>query len=431
MRFRYNRRGGWAVRPHTVVAKGCALTDAAGLPPPLPHGPLLGVKVLDLSEDIAGSFCARLLADYGADVLKVEPPQGAALRRMPPFFHDDPHPEKSLFFLAMNLNKKGATLNLETAAGRAILKRLVPHVDVIIESYKPGYLAELGLGYADLEKLNPSLVVTSITPFGQTGPYSQYQGEEIVNYAMGLIMSISGVQDREPLKHGGFQAQYEGGLNGAASTAMALFMQGNTGEGQHVDVSVTECVASTMMATQTMYPFMGGTQPRRRASGSNFGHPMPCEDGWIIVQTGGGATWETIADFFGDPQLQERRFSDTGERNRNGEELDRIVLDSIKSRGKWDLFTKAAQSRMLFGLVQTPSELADCPQLESRDFYRTIQHPVLGEVKVPAVLFNLSLTPYQYQRPAPTLGQHNREIYVEGLGYSQEEYVLLRQTDTI
>ena len=343
------------------------MADSPALPPPLPLGPLDGVKVLDLSEDIAGSFCARLLADYGADVLKLEPVGGSALRRAPPFFGDDPHPEKSLFFLLLNLNKKSANLNLENAAGRDLLKQLVPHVDVVVESFRPGYLDGLGVGYDGLEPLNPSLIMTSITPFGQTGPYSGYKGEEIVSYAMGMIMSISGSQEREPLKHGGFQAQYEGGLNGAAATAMALFMADNTGEGQHIDVSVTECVASTMMATQTMYPFMGGTQPRRRPTGSNFGHPMRCEDGWIIVQTGGGATWETIADFFGPPELREPRFAETGQRNQNGEELDRIVLDSIKGRGKWDLFTEAAQARMLFGLVQTPSELADCPQLESRE----------------------------------------------------------------
>ena len=336
-----------------------------------------------------------------------------------------------MLFRSMNLNKKGATLNLETVTGRNILKRLVPHVDVVIESYRPGYLADLGVGYDDLVAENSSLIMTSITPFGQTGPYSQYKGEEVVNYAMGLIMSISGIQGEEPLKHGGFQAQYEGGLNGAASTSMALFMQGNTGEGQHIDISVTECVASTAMATQTMYPFMGGTLPRRRPSGSNFGHPMPCQDGWIIVQTGGGATWDTIAEVVGDPQLKEPKFADPAQRLRNTVELDQVVLDSIKERGKWDLFTKAAEARMLFGLVQTPSELLECPQLKSRDFYREIDHPVIGKVKVPASLFNLSLTPYQYTRPAPTLGQHNSEIYVDGLEYSREDFVRLRQLDVI
>ena len=397
----------------------------------MPDGVLTGVKVLDLSEDIAGSFCARLLADYGADVLKVEPPRGALLRRMGPFHQDDPHPEKSLFFLALNLNKKGATLNLETSTGRALLKEMVQHVDVVVESYKPGYLAGLGLSHADLEEINPSLVMTSITPFGQDGPYSQYEGEEIVNYAMGMIMSISGIQGREPLKHGGFQAQYEGGLNAAAATAVSLFYQGNTGLGQHIDVSVTEVVASTMMATQTMYPFMGGTQPRRRASGGEFTHPMPCADGWIIVQTGGGASWEDIANFFESEEMLEPRFADAGQRPQHGEELDALILDSIKDKGKWDLFRRAAETRMLFGVVQTPTELAECPQLESRGFYREVDHPVIGRIKVPAVLFNFDLCPYRLLGPAPTLGQHNREIYVEGLGYSPEDFTRLRQLNAI
>ena len=397
----------------------------------MPPGVLGGVKVLDLSEDIAGSFCTRLLADYGADVLKLEPPRGAWLRRMGPFLKDDPHPEKSLFFLVLNLNKKGATINLETTTGQAILKALAQRVDVIVEGYRPGYLASLGLGYDDLQNLNPSLVMTSITPFGQDGPYSQYLGEEIVNYAMGMIMSISGLQDREPLKHGGFQAQYEAGLNGAAATAMALISQENTGEGQHIDVSTTECVASTMMATQTMYPFMGGTQHRRRSQGQMFTHPMPCSDGWIIVQTGGGASWEDIAELFQSKEMLDPRFSNTDQRAEHGEELDGIIVNAIKDRDKWDLFPKAAQARMLFGVVQTPSELAGCPQLESREFYREVEHPVVGAIKVPAVLFNYSLCPYQLLIPAPTLGQHNEEIYVDGLGYSREDFCRLRQLNAI
>jgi crotonobetainyl-CoA:carnitine CoA-transferase CaiB-like acyl-CoA transferase len=350
---------------------------------------------------------------------------------MGPFFGDDPHPEKSLSFLVLNLNKRGATINLETSAGRCILRRLAQDADVIVESFRPGYLSSLGLGYDDLQQLNPGLVMTSITPFGQDGPYSQYQGEEIVSYAMGMIMSISGSQGREPLKHGGFQAQYEGGLNGAAATAMALFMREVAGYGQHVDVSVTECVASTMMSTQTIYPFMGGIQARRRPTGGMFGHPMPCADGWIIAQTGGGASWEDIAEFFGKPELLEPQFSDQARRAQFGEDLDRIVLDAIKDQGKWDLFTRAAQARMLFGLVQTPSELADCPQLEARDFYREVQHPVMGKIKVPAVLFNLSLTPYSLRAPAPTLGQHNVEVYVDGLGFTQQELCRLRRLNVI
>ena len=395
------------------------------------QGALFGLKVLDLTEDIAGSFCTRLLADYGADVLKIEPPQGSAMRRMGPFFQDDPHPEKSLFFLAMNLNKKGATLNLESSEGQEIFKELVSRVDVVVESYRPGYLSSLGLGYQDLERINPSLVMTSITPFGQEGPYSQFKSDEIVNYAMGMIMSISGMQGRPPLKHGGFQAQYEAGLNAAGATSMAVFHQEATGVGQHIDLSITETVASTMMATQTTYTFMGGTMARRRTSGGQFTHPTACSDGWIIVQTGGGASWQNISDLFEEPKLMEPRFAEPAQRGLNGEELDQIVLESIKDRSKWDLFPKAADARILFGLVQTPGELAECPQLESRDFYREIEHPVMGKVKVPAVMFNFSLTPYELQMPAPTLGQHNQEVYGDGLEYSEEDLTRFRRSGAI
>ena len=394
-------------------------------------GALNGVKVLDLSEDIAGSFCARLMADYGADVLKLEPPRGASLRRMGPFHHDDPHPEKSLFFLLLNLNKKGASLNLTTDTGQSILKRLADHVDVIVETYRPGYLDSLGLGYDTLSQINPGLIVTSITPFGQDGPYSQYKGEEIVEYAMSMIMSISGIQGREPLKHGGFQAQYEGGLFGAGATSMALFAQLNTGQGEHIDVPITECIASTMMATQTIYPFIGGSQARRRPVGNEFENPMPCKDGWIIVQAGGGATWEDLSNFFKAPELLEPRFADRAQRSQNGAEMDQVIINSIKDREKWELFPKAAAARMLFGLVQTPTELVDCPQLESRNFYREVDHPFIGKIKVPAELFKLTETPYQLKMPAPTLGQHNQEIYVEGLGYTQQEFVQLRQLNVI
>ena len=172
-------------------------------------GALEDIKVLDISQGIAGPFAAKILADFGADVIKVEPLTGDYGRTMAPFHKDDPDIEKSLFFLLLNLNKRGITLNLETSTGQKIFKELVAECDVVVESFEPGYLDSLGLGYAELEKINPKIVLTSITWFGQTGPYSNYKGEEIVAYAMSGIMSISGTADREPLKHGGFQSQYE------------------------------------------------------------------------------------------------------------------------------------------------------------------------------------------------------------------------------
>ncbi|MCH7706533.1 MAG: CoA transferase [Chloroflexi bacterium] len=390
------------------------------------------IRVLDISHGIAGPFCAKILGDFGADVIKVEPPGGESGRTMGPFFHDDPHPEKSLFFLLLNLNKRGTTLNLETTTGAKIFKELVLEADVVVETFQPGYLDSLGLGYEDLEKINPKIVLTSITGFGQTGPYSHFKSEEIVAYAMGSIMSISGTKEREPLKHGGFQAQYESGLNGALSTAFTLVMRDTIGEGQHVDVSIQEVVNSTLVVNQPFYSWTGAVQGRRNPEGAMFGNVMPCKDGYFISQAGGGATWDAIADFYGKEELKDPKFALPEQRTVNGAEMDEIILDATKDRTMAEMFKTASEDyRMLFGIVQTPEDLANCPQLEARDFFEEVDHPVIGKIKVPFRLFNMSETPSRYRMPAPLLGQHNVEIYTELLSYSKEDLVKLRELDII
>jgi crotonobetainyl-CoA:carnitine CoA-transferase CaiB-like acyl-CoA transferase len=386
------------------------------------------IRVLDISQGIAGPLCAKLLGDFGADVIKVEPCGGEVGRTMPPFSHDDPHPEKSLFFLLLNLNKRGITLNLETSEGASILRELVRHADVVVETYQPGYLSSLGLHYGILEQENPGIVMTSITPFGQTGPYSGYKGEEIVAYAMSGIMSISGTLDREPLKHGGFQAQYEAGINGAIATTFTLLLRDFTDAGQHVDVSIQEAVNSTMVINQPYYSWTGGVQGRRHPVGTRFGQVMPCKDGYFVSQAGGGATWDDVAEFYGREDLREDRFATVEQRWINGQALDEIVIDVAKDRTMAEMFkTASEQYRMLFGIVQTPEDLANCPQLEAREFYQEVVHPVIGKLKVPFRLWNMTETGFQYRRPAPLLGQHNQEVYTEFLGYTEEDVATLRE----
>jgi crotonobetainyl-CoA:carnitine CoA-transferase CaiB-like acyl-CoA transferase len=386
------------------------------------------IRVLDLSQGIAGPLCARLLGDFGADVVKIEPPGGECGRRMPPFFQDDPHPEKSLFFLLLNLDKRGVTLNLEAREGADIFRRLVRDADVVVESFAPGYLASLGLDHASLAQDNPGLVMTSVTPFGQFGPYSGYQGAEIVAYAMSGIMSISGTADREPLKHGGFQAQYEAGLNSTAATLFTLLLRDTTGVGEHVDVSIQETVNWTMVINQPFYSWTGGVQGRRRPSGSNFGHVMPCKDGYFVSQAGGGASWEELADFYGKPELKEERFADVNQRVANGHALDELILDATKDRTMAEMFKTASEEyRMLFGIVQTPADLASCQQLEARDFYQEVEHPVIGTIKVPFRLWNMTESAAHYRRPAPLLGQHTVEVYGERLGMTADDLARLRE----
>jgi crotonobetainyl-CoA:carnitine CoA-transferase CaiB-like acyl-CoA transferase len=308
----------------------------------------------------------------------------------------------------------------------------VRHADVVVETFRTGHLARLGLDHASLEGLHPALVMTSITPFGQSGPYCHYEGDEIVAYAMGGMMAISGTTDREPLKHGGFQAQYEAGLNGALATLFTLVLRDTTGIGQHVDVSTQEVVASTLVANQPFYSWAGGVQGRRQPTGTMFGSVMPCKDGYVVSQAGGGASWDAVADFYGRAELKDERFADTDQRIANGQDLDDILLDACKDRTMAEMFkTASEQYRMLFGIVQTPADLAQCPQLEARAFYQEVEHPVIGTIKVPFRLFNMSPTPATYRRPAPLLGQHNAEVYGELLGYGGDDITRLRDLGVI
>jgi crotonobetainyl-CoA:carnitine CoA-transferase CaiB-like acyl-CoA transferase len=269
--------------------------------------------------------------------------------------------------------------------------------------------------------------MTSITPFGQTGPYSHYKGEEIVAYATGGIMSISGTYDREPLKHGGFQAQYEAGFNGCLATLFTLLWRDDTDTGQHVDVSIQEVVASTLVSNQPSFSWTGGVQGRRRPVGTMFGQVMPCKDGYFVSQPGGGASWDDLAAFYGRQELQAGCFVNTEQRWVNGPALEAIILDAARERTMAEMFkTASEQYRMLFGMVQTPAHLASCPQLAARQFYQEVEHPVLGTLKIPFRLMHMTEAASQYRRPAPLLGQHNAEVYTQLLGYTADDMLQLR-----
>ena len=390
------------------------------------------IKILDISQGISGSYCAKLLADFGADVIKVEPPGGELLRSMGPFFNDDPHPEKSLIHVVLNNNKRGVTLNLETSSGARLLKRLVEGADVVIENYQPGYLESLGLGFQELEKVNPQVILTSISGFGQSGPYSDYKSEDIVAYAMGGIMAFSGTRDREPLKHGGFQSQYEAGLNAAIATGFALFARDFDGESQHIDVSVQEAVNASLVVNQPLFSFSGAVQGRRSPKGTMYTQIMPCKDGYFVSQTGARATWDDQVRFYGKPEMAEERFANPVQRLDHGEEFDAIIVDAVKDRTMKEMFKTASEEYgMLFGISQGPEDLMDCPQLAAREFYQDVDHPVIGKTKIPFRLFHISETPFQQKMPAPLLGQHNEEVYTETMGYSKEDIIRLRELNII
>jgi CoA:oxalate CoA-transferase len=395
-------------------------------------GILEGIRVLELGAHVSAPFCAKLLADYGADVIKVElPGEGDASRRTGPFAGDDPHPEKSIPFLYLNTNKRGVTLNLKTGTGKGILAALLQQADVVVENFPPADAQASGLDYATLSKINPALVVTSITPFGQTGPYRDYAATDIVTCALSGLMYHSGDSDREPLRNALNQSFYVAGINGATATLAALFQRMTTGRGQHVDVSVMECLATHLVQAVPYYNYMGAIKGRRPVRGSGFEELMPARDGYVVPSVQGSQPWSVVADLIGLEELHDEKFATGAGRIEPGEELKALL---IKGLAEWDrkpLFQASGERRLVFGMAQDAGDLFTCPHLRERGFFVEVDHPLAGRAEYPGMGPRLSDMEFQVRRPAPLLGQHNLEIYGDELGYSAQELAQLRATGVI
>ncbi|HEY2254941.1 MAG TPA: CoA transferase, partial [Variovorax sp.] len=243
---------------------------------------LQGIRVLDLSQGIAGPMAARMLGDLGAEVIKVEAPTGDPARRMAPLLDDGPIDERGLLFAYLNWNKRGMALDLRTAPGREAVESLIRTSDIVIESFKPGTVAQWGLSPAQMRAWNPRLVVTSVTDFGQEGPHAGWIGSDLVQQAMSGIMQISGQADRAPLKHGLNQAYFCAGLNAAYATLAAYCAAERDGIGEHVDLSVQECLVSELVTCETYYTFMGAIQGRRLPAQDPYsGAPIPTRRGYL------------------------------------------------------------------------------------------------------------------------------------------------------
>ena len=394
----------------------------------MPDAALDGIKVLDLTHHVAGPSCTKLLADFGAEVIKIERPgSGDPARRMTPFFHDEPHLEKSLPFLYLNTSKQSMTLDITSETGRVILKRLVQETDVLVESFSPSVLPSLGLDYESLREINPDLVMVSVSNFGQTGPYRDYEATDIVEYALGGMMYIFGRQEREPLKHALRQAQFKAGTNAASATAIAVFHRQLTGQGQHVDVSIQESITSALRDTASAYAYTGAIKHRQPAyTGELPRAPVEVKDGYIVPIVYGAVNWTAMAEFLDAPELADERFSTPEGRRANARELREIVTERFGQWEQSELFYTAHRVReYIFGMVQSPGEVLENPQYKERGYFVDIEHPVIGTATYPGAPLSMSRTPWNAQSPAPTLGQHNLEVLGDRLGYSLEELGLL------
>ncbi len=389
---------------------------------------LEGVKVLDLTHHLSGPYCTKLLADFGAEVLKVERPGGDPTRRVGPFLNDDIDPEKSLVFAYLNTNKQSITLNLKSEKGISVLKSLIAESDVVVENFAPRVLASLGLGFEALQTINPRIVLTSISNFGQTGPYRDYKAADIIEYAMGGLMYISGAYDREPLKHAFNQAQFKAGTDGASATLMAMYHQRLTGEGQHVDISIQEAVATGLRDVVNNFTYTGAVRRRQPNHSGDLSRIRASSDGHLTPNPGIGAglNWGMMVDFMGIPELGDDKFNTPSARLFNAEELGQILDDYFIKQNKYERFYAAHEKRFIFGVVQSPEEVMADPQFEARNFFVDIDHSVLGTLKYPGAPFEMSGTPWEAQSPAPTLGQHNQEVIGQRLGHTPEDLAQMR-----
>lgn len=408
----------------------------------MPYLALQGVRVLDVSSGIAGPFCAKMLADYGAEVIKVEPPRlGDASRAVGPFPDDVPHPEKSALYLHLNTNKRGVTLDLESADGVAVFRRLIEESEVLIESFLAGKMTRLGLGNEALKKMKPNLVLTSVTPFGQSGPHKDYEFTELTVFAMGGGMHREGLPDREPLKYGGEIAQFFAGTAAAAATMTALFGAAMTGVGDWIDISIQECMAGHPHQIGRRAPYVysgesdGRRQPRVTAAGGREPYAVGtfrCKDGYVSFLPLGPRMWPNLARMIEQPELvDDERFATTVDRTELRLELETIFQQWFDVHTRYEVFEAGQREGLPCAPVLDTGEVLDNEQFKSRGFFVDIVHPDVGELTYTGMPFGLSGVPSEEQRPAPRLGQHNLEILGGLLGFSEGELRRLGKEGTI
>jgi len=389
-----------------------------------------GLRVIDLSQGIAGPYCTRLLADLGAEVIKVEPPEGDYARTLGPFPDDVPHHDKGGLFVHLNGNKKSVTLDIGTQSGRVVLRKLLAKADVLVESYRPGHLAGIGLGYDNLKAEFPSLIYCSVTPFGQSGPYRDFQGNSLACMALSGLMYITGDPDREPLCTGGEPAEYFAALNAWVAVLAALEHRSATGgQGQHIDVSMLESLGCADEYNTAMYSFLGAIRKRFYSHHLLFIYPMeiyPCRNGYIVV-VGGATGFPTgMAILLEQPELEQNPlFQNPWMRLIQWRQFEEILRPYLLKHDWQDLLTRAQELRIPFAAVLDPKTLLENEHLKERAFFQEIDQPELGRIPLAGAPFKMSETPLRCG-PAPLLSEHTQEVLLE-LGYEKEDTVILRE----
>jgi crotonobetainyl-CoA:carnitine CoA-transferase CaiB-like acyl-CoA transferase len=376
---------------------------------------LEGIRVLEVGHLVGAAYATKLLADLGADVVKIEPPgSGDAARRRGPFPHGEAHPERSGLFLYLNANKRGITLDLTRPAGRAAFDRLVADADLLVHNVHPTDMAAHGLDYDRLSALNPRLVMTSIAPFGLTGPLAHYRATDLVLWNAGGIATLNGDPahpELPPLKAFGDQAGFQAGLHAAIPSLAALFARLTTGRGDHVEVSTQEALASILELTFEFWPYCGLIASRLGAKPIQPLCFMECRDGWVFICCVEEHQWRRFVEIMGSPEWADMEiFENRLARGANFDALQALLQEWCAEQSVYELYEKAQAKRVPFAPVSTMGDLLASEHLRARGFFATLDHPAAGPITMPGAPYRLSATPWELRRPAPTLGQHNAEI---------------------
>jgi len=412
------------------------------------QGLLSGSRVLDLTDE-KGFLCGKILADLGADTIKIELPGGSSARNIGPFYHDIPDPEKSLYWFCYNSNKRGITLNIETLDGKEIFKRLVKDSDFVIESYAPGYLDEIGLGYCELSTINPGIILTSITAFGQTGPYKTYKAPDIVAMAMSGILYQTGDPETPPVNISLPQSYLHAGADAAVGSLIAYYFREMTGVGQHVDVSLQQSTALYLANTIPFWELEGeiltraGHYRKGLSPGAVQRQIWLCKDGYIFFVMLGGATGAKTcrelvrwmdSEGMANEHLKRIDWESWDMAERTQQEIDEISTPVEKfflAHTKMELWEGAVKRRISVCPFYDPEDLLKDPQLQARNFWVEIDHPELAtHLTYPKEFVKASeeISPKPFR--APLIGEHNAEVYRE-LGFSLEKMAILKECGVI
>jgi crotonobetainyl-CoA:carnitine CoA-transferase CaiB-like acyl-CoA transferase len=413
------------------------------------NSPLSPLRVID-TTDHQGLFCGRILADLGFDVVKVERPGGDESRRIGPFYHDEVDGESSLYWYINNLNKRGITLNIEVEEGKKMFRDLANRADIIVESYPPGYMDGLGLGYKQFKENNPGLIFVSISPFGQDGPYAAYRSSDIVNMAMGGLMNLIGDPDRPPLRVSLPQSFTVAGVTAAMATMAAYYWRTKSGEGQHVDVSIQASIASALANVVPLYELSNVNLTRQgsvlagRVSGLRQRTLWKCKDGYQVFFVMAGEVGKKTSkplvawmdsEGMAPDYLLNMNWDDYDLATADQElqdSLEKPIAEFCLKHTKAEFFEKALETGMTILPVSEPRDIVDNPQLKARGFWLEVEHPE-KEVSLtyPGFFAKFSESPCELRYRAPLIGEHNEEIYLGELGLSETDLNRLRKMKII